>query len=106
MTVERLANDGFSCSGGVVDLSYWPTRWIEDTLLALVPRKGNSPVWRKLLIGVPFYGYRDGEAVLAHDVIQTLMTNQVDIAWDKTGKEHIYRYSNSAPVAMCSPLID
>jgi len=42
-------------------------------------------------MGIPFYGYKDGQAVVSHDVINLLESQKVKIAWDDVGKEHIFR---------------
>lgn len=76
--------------GGVGGVPVSPIRWVQQLVNTI--GSPDSPVWRKLLVGVPFYGYRGGEAVLGRDVVEVLGKHKVAITWDEASHEHFYEY--------------
>lgn len=75
-----------------------PLPWIKETVESLVGGKEEKQVRRKILIGLPWYGYMDGQAVVAHEFVANVLQPEqkqkpAKVEWDDKAKEHIFTYS-------------
>ncbi|GFS20067.1 chitinase domain-containing protein 1 [Elysia marginata] len=76
-----------------------PLPWVQDCILALAPEH-NSPVRRKLLVGLNLYGLHfktgsQGEHIIGSQYIEILKKFKPSIRWDENIAEHIVEYRDS-----------
>ncbi|KAJ8525336.1 hypothetical protein ON010_g15779 [Phytophthora cinnamomi] len=76
-----------------------PYPWLKKTLEKMSPMERQ-----KILMGIPFYGYDNGDAITGNTYIQSLKDNEVSkIRWDPTAHvrvtaiecQHVYTASDT-----------
>lgn len=72
-----------------------PLRWVKETMAALAPRDDGG-VRRKLLVGMPFYGYDNRDAILGSRWLELLAAHAPRVKLDAKAGEHFITYSASA----------
>eukprot|EP01114_Cavostelium_apophysatum_P009171 TRINITY_DN22254_c0_g1_i1.p1 TRINITY_DN22254_c0_g1~~TRINITY_DN22254_c0_g1_i1.p1 ORF type:complete len:382 (-),score=64.93 TRINITY_DN22254_c0_g1_i1:15-1160(-) len=78
-----------------------PLTWMTQSVLALIPPtvRSDQGMTRKILMGVPFYGYDwninagKGDAVVANTYLELLKRYKPKIRWDETHHEHAFDYN-------------
>ena len=78
-----------------------PIKWMAEVVNALVPAQSDGDELdeetaarrRQILLGLPFYGYDNTEAILGHKYIELLQTHKPKLQWDDDSEEHYFVYT-------------
>eukprot|EP00607_Mallomonas_marina_P003919 CAMPEP_0182436362 /NCGR_PEP_ID=MMETSP1167-20130531/81143_1 /TAXON_ID=2988 /ORGANISM="Mallomonas Sp, Strain CCMP3275" /LENGTH=133 /DNA_ID=CAMNT_0024628467 /DNA_START=339 /DNA_END=740 /DNA_ORIENTATION=+ len=71
-----------------------PLSWAREVMTGLgrgeAVQGETRSLQRKLLLGIPLYGWRGREAVTGDDMIVWLATGGVSVLWDEEAREHFF----------------
>ena len=74
-----------------------PLKWVKECVNALVPNP-NSPLRKKLMIGLNFYGYSftpsGGGPIVGTTYLEILDKHKPKIYWDEIHDEHYFEYKS------------
>ncbi|XP_050392427.1 chitinase domain-containing protein 1 [Patella vulgata] len=74
-----------------------PIKWVKECVEKLVP-DSTSPLRKKILLGLNFYGYKFGnmqsEAVVGHEYISILKEVKPKLKWSTENKEHSFGFKS------------
>lgn len=87
----------YSSSRGFPDGPNAPLWWAEESVRSLIPAslppETAAPLLSKLLLGVPFYGYDSGEAILGPAFLKLLQAHPHErMKYEKKAEEHVLQY--------------
>jgi len=78
-----------------------PYHWVKEVMLSL---RSVQSLQSKLLMGLPFYGWRDGEDMTAERMVQWLATDDsVKVTWDIVAQEHTWSDSRGKSASYPTP---
>ena len=67
-----------------------PLVWMRHCVEVLT--RQDLALKRKILLGLPFYGYDVGQPLVGRDFLQLLEKYKPQLQWDKRGQEHSFAY--------------
>lgn len=75
---------------GPADSSYRgaPLPWVEAVMSGYIDLDASAK--KKLLLGIPMYGWRGSEAMISDTLIVWLVQDDVDIDWNGQTSEHVF----------------
>lgn len=68
-----------------------PVKWMKHSIRSLIGP--NSRDGGKILMGIPFYGYDNHQAIVGQTMLEQLFEYKPEIKWESTYKEHYYEYN-------------
>jgi len=79
-----------------------PIPWVRQVMSSL---SFDQDMRKKLLLGVPFYGWRGDEALTGQTLVVWLASGTVEVQWDAKAKEHLFSapQSNKQPCYFPTP---